>query len=79
VSSDAKTLETLMPARLDRLPWNGFPWLLVIGLGITWVLGAGSHPDGSNRCRIEEACLDLGETTFRVLEPIRRTTHMCHP
>ncbi|HKN01720.1 MAG TPA: MFS transporter [Candidatus Binataceae bacterium] len=30
--------ETLIPARLDRLPWNRFHWLLVVGLGITWVL-----------------------------------------
>jgi MFS family permease len=37
-SSDTKTLETLIPARLDRLPWSRFHWLLVIGLGVTWVL-----------------------------------------
>ena len=30
--------ETLIPARLDRLPWSRFHWLLVTGLGITWVL-----------------------------------------
>ena len=30
--------ETLIPARLDRLPWSRFHWLLVMGLGITWVL-----------------------------------------
>jgi len=36
--SDTKTFETLIPARLDRLPWSRFHWLLVIGLGITWVL-----------------------------------------
>jgi MFS family permease len=34
----AATVETLIPARLDRLPWSRFHWLLVIGLGITWVL-----------------------------------------
>jgi MFS family permease len=27
-----------IPARLDRLPWSRFHWLLVIALGITWVL-----------------------------------------
>ncbi len=32
------TFETLIPARLDRLPWVHFHWLLVVGLGITWVL-----------------------------------------
>src|SRR5487761_476493 len=27
-----------IPARLDRLPWSRFHWLLVIALGVTWVL-----------------------------------------
>jgi MFS family permease len=30
--------ETLIPARLDRLPWSRFHWLIVWALGITWVL-----------------------------------------
>src|ERR1700691_4486212 len=30
--------ETLIPARLDRLPWTRFHTLLVMGLGITWIL-----------------------------------------
>lgn len=30
--------ETLIPARLDRLPWSPFHWLIVWALGITWVL-----------------------------------------
>src|SRR6516162_8649079 len=34
----SETVETLIPARLDRLPWSRFHSLLVIGLGITWVL-----------------------------------------
>ncbi|HLI81258.1 MAG TPA: MFS transporter, partial [Candidatus Binataceae bacterium] len=34
----SEIFETLIPARLDRLPWSRFHWLLVIGLGITWVL-----------------------------------------
>ncbi|MGE0549132.1 MAG: MFS transporter [Kofleriaceae bacterium] len=29
---------SLIPARLDRLPWSGFHWRVVIALGITWVL-----------------------------------------
>ncbi|HEX5433804.1 MAG TPA: MFS transporter [Candidatus Angelobacter sp.] len=31
-------LESDIPARLDRLPWSRFHWLVVIALGITWVL-----------------------------------------
>ena len=30
--------ETDVPARLDRLPWARFHWLVVIALGITWIL-----------------------------------------
>jgi len=33
-----ETLHTCIPARLDRLPWSRWHWLIVIGLGITWVL-----------------------------------------
>ena len=33
-----ETFETLIPARLDRLPWSRFHTLLVMGLGITWIL-----------------------------------------
>jgi len=29
---------TLVPARLDRLPWSPFHWKVVIALGITWVI-----------------------------------------
>jgi MFS family permease len=32
------TFETLIPARLDRLPWSRFHWLIVWALGITWIL-----------------------------------------
>jgi MFS family permease len=31
-------VETSVPARLDRLPWGGFHWRVVIALGITWIL-----------------------------------------
>ncbi len=32
------TIETQVPARLDRLPWSRFHWLVVIGLGTVWIL-----------------------------------------
>src|SRR3712207_5967673 len=32
------SFQTDVPARLDRLPWSGFHWRVVIALGITWVL-----------------------------------------
>jgi MFS family permease len=31
-------IESDIPARLDRLPWSRFHWLLIIALGVTWVL-----------------------------------------
>jgi len=30
--------KTAIPARLDRIPWCGFHWLIVIALGVTWTL-----------------------------------------
>jgi MFS family permease len=32
------TVETDVPARLDRLPWSRFHTLVVVALGITWIL-----------------------------------------
>ena len=32
------TVETRVPARLDRLPWARFHWMVVIGLGTVWIL-----------------------------------------
>jgi len=37
-SGGFKTIETRIPARLDRLPWSRFHWTVVIGLGIVWIL-----------------------------------------
>jgi MFS family permease len=33
-----EVFETDIPARLDRLPWSRFHWLVVLALGITWAL-----------------------------------------
>src|ERR1700748_2519615 len=32
------TIRTSIPARLDRLPWSRFHWLIVLGLGTAWIL-----------------------------------------
>jgi MFS family permease len=32
------TIETSIPARLDRLPWSRFHWRVIIGLGTVWIL-----------------------------------------
>ncbi|NAS24235.1 MFS transporter [Herbidospora sp. NEAU-GS84] len=33
-----KQITTDIPARLDRLPWSRFHWLVLLGLGTVWVL-----------------------------------------
>lgn len=35
---EGRLVETDVPARLDRLPWSRFHWLVVVALGITWIL-----------------------------------------
>ncbi|MFI9491386.1 MULTISPECIES: MFS transporter [Streptomyces] len=32
------TVTTRIPARLDRLPWSRWHWMIVIGLGTVWIL-----------------------------------------
>lgn len=31
-------IETNVPQRMDRLPWSRWHWLVVVGLGVTWIL-----------------------------------------
>jgi MFS family permease len=38
LSAATATIETNIPARLDRLPWSSFHWRVVIGLGAVWIL-----------------------------------------
>jgi MFS family permease len=35
---ELRTIETKIPARMDRLPWSRWHWLVVIGLGTVWIL-----------------------------------------
>ena len=37
-SADARTVESQVPARLDRLPFSRWHWLVIAALGITWIL-----------------------------------------
>jgi hypothetical protein len=32
------TIKTKVPARLDRLPWSRWHWMVIIGLGTVWIL-----------------------------------------
>ena len=33
-----KVVETDIPARMDRLPWSTWRWLVVLSLGAAWIL-----------------------------------------
>jgi MFS family permease len=37
-STDSGTIRTRIPARMDRLPWSSWHWLVVLGLGTVWIL-----------------------------------------
>ena len=36
--ADGETIESYVPARLDRMPWSRWHWLIVVSLGATWIL-----------------------------------------
>src|SRR3954471_1738322 len=38
LGAKGEAVETMIPRRLDRLPWSRWHWRVVIGLGITWIL-----------------------------------------
>ncbi len=37
-SSRDNTIETDVPARMDRLPWSGWHWMIITALGTSWVI-----------------------------------------
>jgi MFS family permease len=38
LGATGRIVETMIPRKLDRLPWSRWHWRVVIGLGITWIL-----------------------------------------
>jgi len=38
ITAQSNIVETDVPARLDRLPWASFHWLVIFGLGVAWIL-----------------------------------------
>ena len=62
------TVETQVPARLDRLPWSKFHWRVVIGLGTVWILdGLEVTIVGSIGARLTAPDSGLGLTDSQVL------------
>ncbi|MBW4042789.1 MAG: MFS transporter, partial [Acidobacteria bacterium] len=37
-AADRRSIRSLIPARMDRLPWTRFHWTVVVGLGTAWIL-----------------------------------------
>lgn len=57
------TIQTRIPARLDRLPWARFHWMVVIGLGTAWILdGLEVNVVGSISSRLAEHGAGTGLT-----------------
>jgi len=57
------TIETTVPARLDRLPWARFHWMVIAGLGTAWILdGLEVNVVGSISSRISEHGANTGLT-----------------
>ncbi len=54
-SVETGTIKTAIPARLDRLPWARFHWIVIVGLGTAWILdGLEVNVVGSISSRISE-------------------------
>ncbi|HEX5772313.1 MAG TPA: MFS transporter [Nocardioidaceae bacterium] len=69
MSSGVETgrLTTDIPARLDRLPWARWHWLVVIGLGTVWILdGLEVTIVGSMSAALQEEKTGLGLSSFDV-------------
>jgi MFS family permease len=65
---ELKTIETRVPARLDRLPWSRFHWMVVIGLGTVWILdGLEVTIVGSIAPRLTDKASGLGLSDSQVL------------
>src|ERR1700712_716011 len=37
-ATEQRSIRSLIPARMDRLPWTAFHWTVVVGLGTAWIL-----------------------------------------
>lgn len=61
----ADAIRTKVPARLDRLPWSSWHWMIVIGLGTVWIL------DGLEVTIVGNVATRLSEpgSGFRFLRP----------
>ncbi|TIC84051.1 MFS transporter [Nocardioides sp. GY 10127] len=60
-------ITTDVPARLDRLPWSRWHWMVVLGLGTVWVLdGLEVTIVGSMSSALQEPGTGLGMSSFQI-------------
>jgi MFS family permease len=65
--SELGTVSTRIPARMDRLPWSHWHWLVVIGLGTVWILdGLEVTIVGAIGSRLTEKSSGLGLTSGEI-------------
>lgn len=75
-SIETDTIRTKIPARLDRLPWSRFHWIVIVGLGTAWILDGlevnvvgsissriSEHGAGTGRCACSACDIAVGEVT----------------
>jgi MFS family permease len=66
-SVETGRIETNIPARLDRLPWAKFHWMVIIGLGTVWILdGLEVTIVGSIAPRMTESGSGIAITTAQI-------------
>jgi MFS family permease len=65
--AETATIETRIPARLDRLPWSRFHWMIILGLGTVWILdGLEVTIVGSVGSRLTEAGSGIAISTGQI-------------
>jgi hypothetical protein len=70
--AEGRVIETRIPARLDRLPWTSWHWLVLLGLGTVWILdGLEVTIVGSIASRLTEAGSGIKSTSRRSESPLR--------
>jgi hypothetical protein len=73
------TIKTDVAARLDRLPWSRWHWLVVIGLGTVWILdGLEVTLVGNVGGRIAEEGSGLDISAANITGLARRSTSPAH-
>src|SRR5215213_8372813 len=62
-----RTITTDIPARMDRLPWSKWHWMVIVGLGTVWILdGLAVTIVGAIGPRLTEAGAGLELTAAQV-------------